>query len=122
MAKKAPNVYPSKVKWSLMGGRHPSHCITFVTHGRWHVRAFGHWVKTLLRKLPLWREELSVETSFADQLQRGVGGTTQKVPQNALWATRAPSRGCTGTLGETSFWRNGTPMMLMMPGAGAEGG
>ena len=27
-----------------------------------------------------------------------------------------------GTPGETSFWRNGTPMMLMMPGAGAGGG
>ena len=43
---------------------------------------------------------LRLRFSFADQLQG--------------WGR--------GTAGETSFWRSGTPMMLMMPGAGAGGG
>ena len=45
-------------------------------------------------------KSLRLRFSFADQLQG--------------WGH--------GTAGETSFWRSGTPMMLMMPGAGAGGG
>ena len=53
--------------------------------------------------------------SFADQLG-GVGGCFRRGPHKlGFGAARS-------TPGETSFWRNGTPMMPMMPGAGGGGG
>ena len=41
-----------------------------------------------------------------------------EVFQAQAWAERARFGAARGTPGETSFWRNGTPMMLMMPGPG----
>ena len=50
VVEKAPNSYPSSnMKWSLMelAGRHPSHCIRFVTHGGWQARALRLRLKIL---------------------------------------------------------------------------